>query len=93
MESIGSIYKSLPLDSVLSYLNPDRSSTPYYFDIKFHIILPSTIRLREWSLSSCSLLQNFCIAYIFHLFHALYMHCPSHAHSLIVTTFGEEYKL
>jgi len=66
------VYKSLPLDPVLSHMNPVYILIPYFCKIQLNVALPTMPRSSKWSL--LFILSSVCIS---HPSHKCYMTCSS----------------
>lgn len=79
-----------PPVSILSRMNPIHTLTPYFFQVIFNIILPSTHKFSKWPL-----LFAFSDKYfvrISHFAHVCYTARPTHSPCLInFITFRDEY--
>jgi hypothetical protein len=72
------VQKSPPFYSILRQMNPVRIIAPFFFKIRFNIILPFTPMSSKWSLF---FLPKYCAVCIYHISHVCFIPHPFHVPS------------
>ena len=70
------VQRNLPLDLILSQMNPVNIPTPYFLQIHFSLIIITTLKTYKWSVPFFNCILKFCVQFS-SLSKACYMPYPS----------------